>query len=102
MPMEAVDDLRESRPPMELMEHVDCRREPILEPGDGVSSIGTLLLALARLELFKKDWDFVRVRERVGGERLAQVDPRLSGPMLECLLMGSDPVEVSPGEEAEE
>lgn len=51
MPMEAVDDLRESRPPMELMEHVDCRREPILEPGDGVSSIGTLLLALARLEL---------------------------------------------------
>lgn len=51
MPMEAVDDLRESRPPMELMEQVDCRLEPILEPGEGVRSIGTLLLALARLEL---------------------------------------------------
>lgn len=38
----------------------------------------------------------------VGGERLVQVDPRLSGPMLECLLMGRDPVEVSPGDEAEE
>lgn len=49
--MEAVDDRRESRPPMELMEHVDCRLEPILEPGEGVRSIGTLLLALARLEL---------------------------------------------------
>lgn len=52
MPMEAVDDLRESRPPKELMEHVDCLLEPILEPGEGVRSIGTLLLALARLELY--------------------------------------------------
>lgn len=31
-----------------------------------------------------------------------QADPRLSGPMLECRRTGNEPVEVSPGEEAEE
>ncbi|KAK4299213.1 hypothetical protein Pmani_028505 [Petrolisthes manimaculis] len=45
--MEAVEERRESNPPREVMEHVDWRRDPRLEAGDGVSSMGTLLLALA-------------------------------------------------------
>ena len=31
-----------------------------------------------------------------------QVDPRLSAPKLECLLMGKPPMEPSPGDEQEE
>ena len=50
LPMEAVEERRESKPPREVMEQVDCLLEPRLDTGEGVSSIGTLLLALAMEE----------------------------------------------------
>lgn len=50
LPMEAAEERRESKPPKEVMEHVDCLLEPRLDTGEGVSSIGTLLLALAMEE----------------------------------------------------
>lgn len=48
--MEAVEERRESKPPKEVMEQVDCLLEPRLDTGEGVSSMGTLLLALAMEE----------------------------------------------------
>lgn len=46
--MDTVDDRRDSMPPVrEPMEHVDCLLVPRLDTGEGVSSMGTLLLALA-------------------------------------------------------
>lgn len=48
--IEAVEERRESNPPKEVMEHVDWRRDPRFETGEGVRSMGTLLLALAMEE----------------------------------------------------
>lgn len=50
MPIEAAEDRRESKPLSDVMEHVDCLLEPRLDTGEGVSSMGTLLLALAMEE----------------------------------------------------
>lgn len=48
--MEAAEERRESKPLRDVMEHVDCLLEPRLDTGEGVSSMGTLLLALAMEE----------------------------------------------------
>lgn len=48
--MEAAEERRESKPPRDVIEHVDCLLEPRFDTGEGVSNMGTLLLALAMEE----------------------------------------------------